>query len=373
MLCRFQSKVFQPWRALGQGNVPRLYLCRLRVHPRYLVDLRPEGDRIRYSDRSFITRILNKSCPRAHILNDDHIRVELPRLFNDLLLQLGISELFAQKINEIVVAAADKPGRSNRIVVELAGLRSNIPTLNYQVAWLASRQVVVPTEPLPLDDLAFERNRALLILSREIEAAERASDPVEHRTRLSRLVQDLARRSVVYQIRPDCHFLVDFGNRRQIEMNPRFFLKQVADQILKMQALHDDDDHVASFVVESRIEGSIEPLVDRRARCRRHRIFRLERVVDDYHVTTASGERADHRCRISIPVLSSDEIQFRVLFQADSGERKDSAVPTRLHHRAAIQGVFAGEFLGITRADYATGWVMPQGESRERNGCTNRL
>src|ERR1039458_9685448 len=95
-------------------------------------------------------------------------------------------------------------------------------------------------------------------------------------------------------------------------------------------------------------ESRFEPLVDGRSRRRRHRILRLERVINDYGVAAASRERAADRCRISIAVAGSNEIQLCVLFPADSGERKDSAVPVRFHYGAGIQGVFAGEFLGIT-------------------------
>ena len=128
-LHQFQSKVIQPWRALGQVNVPSLYFCSLRVHPRQLVDFRPECDRVGYPG-SRVAKVLNQRGPRSHVFNDDRLGAVLPRLIEDLLFQLGISKLVAQEINKIVVVAADEPGRSDRIVTELAGLRSNIPTLN---------------------------------------------------------------------------------------------------------------------------------------------------------------------------------------------------------------------------------------------------
>ena len=80
-------------------------------------------------------------------------------------------------------------------------------------------------------------------------------------------------------------------NRRQVEMEPATLFQQMAGQVIDMEPLHDDDDRILALVVESRGKGVAEPVFQRCAHLRRHRISRLLWIVDYDQRSTSSGER----------------------------------------------------------------------------------
>ena len=53
-----------------------------------------------------------------------------------------------------------------------------------------------------------------------------------------------------------------FSNGRKPHVLPVFLLKNVPDQIVLMQALHNDDDAPGLLVIQSAVQSVIEPLVD---------------------------------------------------------------------------------------------------------------
>src|SRR5271156_1328518 len=113
----------------------------------------------------------------------------LSSMLKHLLLEIRIVQFLAQHIDQVVVVAAQKPGRANRVVVALFCLAGGIPGLNDLVAVLTLRRRVVSPKPAPLNNFALLRHRGLLILRGEPEAAERCPDAIEHYLRLARLVK----------------------------------------------------------------------------------------------------------------------------------------------------------------------------------------
>ena len=54
---------------------------------------------------------------------------------------------------------------------------------------------------------------------------------------------------------------VDFGDRGEGDGLPPLLLENMADQIVLVQSLHDDDNRAPRLVVEARIERAVEPFV----------------------------------------------------------------------------------------------------------------
>ena len=94
--------------------------------------------------------------------------------------------------------------------------------------------------------------RGLLVLAGEIVFADRLADLLDHRERLARRVQRLApppaedsppRQSV------DHVPLVRLGDRRKAHDLPILLRQHVADQIILVQPVHDQNDRPVLFVV----------------------------------------------------------------------------------------------------------------------------
>ena len=58
-------------------------------------------------------------------------------------------------------------------------------------------------------------------------------------------------------------YLLGFGDRRKAQNLPGLLRKDVADEVVLVQPLHDDDDGAISLVVELAIKRVIEPFVGR--------------------------------------------------------------------------------------------------------------
>ena len=55
--------------------------------------------------------------------------------------------------------------------------------------------------------------------------------------------------------------LVGFGERRKAQDLPRLLREHVADEVVLVQPLHDDDDRAVALVVQSAVESVVVPLV----------------------------------------------------------------------------------------------------------------
>src|SRR5260370_35414319 len=123
-------------------------------------------------------------------------------------------------MDQIVLVAAHEPGRANRVVIEFPRLVRGVPGLYDLVARLAMRMRVVTPKPVPLNDFALGRHRALLILRGEFKAAERNLDSVQHLIRFAFLVKKIADFTTVVLVGPNRNLLIALCNGRQVEVNP---------------------------------------------------------------------------------------------------------------------------------------------------------
>ena len=131
----------------------------------------------------------------------------------------------------------------------------------------------------------------------------------------SRGVQRLARppdEALRSPDRVDLVHLVGFGDRREAHHLPRLLLEHVADQIVLVQPLHDDDDGSPAFVVEPAVEGVIEPLVGSLSPRLGERFLRLQRVIDQDDVSAAPGQHAAIGRGEAIALAGGDELLHRL-------------------------------------------------------------
>ena len=143
--------------------------------------------------------------------------------------------------------------------------------------------------------------------------------------------------------------LVGFGDRRKAHDLPRLLREHVADEVVLVQPLHDDDDGAMPLVVEPAVEGVDEPLVGGLPPRLGERLLRLQRIVDQDDVGTASGQHAAGRGGQPVALAGGDELLHRLAVRRQAG-RKDPPIPRAHHDAAAIAGELVGEILGIADA-----------------------
>ena len=87
----------------------------------------------------------------------------LGREARELAAKIMVFEPGAEHVDEVVVRLDDPPSCANGIVVGIARRHGDVPALHDALGGIV-RQVVVVPEPAASDEIAFKRNRPLLIL-----------------------------------------------------------------------------------------------------------------------------------------------------------------------------------------------------------------
>ena len=72
----------------------------------------------------------------------------------------------------------------------------------------------------------------------------------------------------------------------------------MADEIVLVQAVHDQHDRTLLLVVEPAVEGMVKPLVGRPPLGLRQRLLGLRRIVDDDQVGAAPGQHFADRASL---------------------------------------------------------------------------
>ena len=101
-----------------------------------------------------------------------------------------------------------------------------------------------------------------------------------------------AREMLRPQHRVDDQRLVLLGDRREAHGLPRLLRQYMAGEVVFVQSVHDEDDRARELVVETAVEGVVEPVVRRLALGLRQCLLGLQGVVDDDEVGAAPGQRA---------------------------------------------------------------------------------
>ena len=137
----------------------------------------------------------------------------------------------------------------------------------------------------------------------------------------------------------------------------------MADEIVLVQPLHDDDDRAATLVVEALIERVVEPLVGGFAPRVGKRVFRLQRIVDQDDVGAAPGQHAAGRGGEPAALTGRDELLHRLAMGAEAGW-KYPPIPSARHDAAAIARELVGEILRIADAEDLHRGVVPETPGR---------
>ena len=191
--------------------------------------------------------------------------------------------------------------------------------------------------------------------------------PVEHLERLAVGMQGLALTTCEAprsQDRLDLVHLVHFGDRRKAQDFPLLLRENMADQVVLVQPLHDDNDGAVPLVVESAVESMDEPLVAGLPLCVRERLIRLQRVVNQNYVGAATGEHTTGRGGEPVALAGGDELLHRLAVRRQAG-REELTIPRAHHDAAAIAGELIGELLGIADAEDLRRGVVPETPGRK--------
>src|SRR5207237_10046963 len=129
--------------------------------------------------------------------------------------------------------------------------------------------------------------------AREVVFPYRPANAVEHLERLAVGVQRLpltAREASRSQYGFDPVLLVLFGDGREAQNFPLLMAEDVADEVVFMEPLHDDDYGAMLLVVLPAVEGVVIPFVGELPLCVGDRLLGLERIIDKDDVGAAPGQ-----------------------------------------------------------------------------------
>src|SRR5208282_2896804 len=155
-----------------------------------------------------------------------------------------------------------------------------------------------------------------------------------------------ARKRPLAERRRDDVALVDFRDRGQRDDFPAFLFEDMADQVVFMQPLHDDDDRSPVLFVEARVKRIVEPIVDASSAALRHRVGWLHRVVDQDEVRAASGEHAANRGRHAESAARCHKL-LQGGARGDEPRREDRLIPPGTHDGSAVSGELIRELLTV--------------------------
>jgi hypothetical protein len=121
-------------------------------------------------------------------------------------------------------------------------------------------------------------------------------------------MEQVSRPSKVKAFRPNRDALLDFGNSGQVQVLPTLLLEQVSDEIIDVEALHNDDDRVGDFIIQAGQKRIAVPPFDLLSRGLGVGVLRFHGIVDDDEVSATPGEGAfRRRCK---PVAARGSLEF---------------------------------------------------------------
>ena len=143
------------------------------------------------------------------------------------------------------------------------------------------------------------------------------------------------------------------------------------DQIVIVQALHDDDDGAPAFVVQTGVEGVVPELLDPAPLRRRERGLRLDRVVNDDQVRTAAEDGATDRRGVAEAVRGGGNLALADPGDLELGEQVP--VPWALDNGAEGGGMQVRELVGVADREDLQARIVAHGPGGVGDGDTDRL
>ena len=228
--------------------------------------------------------------PRGLVFDQHDVGIEQVLLLTHRALERGIFKPLAQQTQQINFFAADTPSRADAKIAELGRLVGDVPALHDAVEAVRPFVFTIALEPFCLDQAATQGRWRLLILAGKVVLANRATDVLQNQERLARRMQGLTWTAGEASWSPDrldrVH-LVGFGDRWEAHNLPWLLAEHVADEVVLVQPLHDDDDAATAFVIEPAVESVEVPLVGGVAPRIGERLLRFGGVVDQNEIGTA--------------------------------------------------------------------------------------
>lgn len=215
-----------------------------------------DADRARHAIRGIPLQILQHDHAGTGVLDQNRLSVVSCRQAGHRAPQIGILVSPPVELNQVIVVLDNAPGGADRIVVGASSHRGGIPALDDIFGCAGRRQLIVPAKPFPLDEIAFERHRPLLVLRRELQAADFGLDPLQHQLAFAPHVQEVAGATAKDAIMAAGDDAIFDGDGRQIEVMPATCLQQMTCEIVFMQALHHHDDAAGFLIVQARDQGA---------------------------------------------------------------------------------------------------------------------
>jgi hypothetical protein len=133
-----------------------------------------------------------------------------------------------------------------------------------------------------------------------------------------------------------------FGDRREAEHFPRFQTEDVADEVVLVQPLHDEENGAGALVVEPAVESVEIPLVAGLLQRLGQRLFGLQQIIDRDHVSPASGQHPTGGGGEPVALAGSDELLHGLVVRGETGW-KDLPIPRAHHDAAAIARELVGK------------------------------
>src|SRR2546429_9520523 len=127
-----------------------------------------------------------------------------------------------------------------------------------------------------------------------------------------------------------------------------------------MEPLHGYDNQAVLVVIESTEGGITEPNVGSLQRDLRVRIVGLNRIIDDQHVATGTGQSAPDRGREPIPTPRRLEFAFGGFSWIQLGARNHRLIERRLHQSTGVARKFVSEVLRIAGTNNSRDGIATQ-------------
>ena len=278
-------------------------------------------------------------------------------------------------MQQIDVLAFDSPARAHAEITELACLIGGVPALDDAVEFFGPLVCPVSREPCRLDHTTPCGDGACWYWPVKLYFADRAADPLECLQRLALRVQCLAAppgKRALSQLGVERPALVLLGDGRKAHDLPILLRQHVANKIVLVQPVHNQDNGTRPCVVQPAVEGVVVPLVGGLPLGLRQGLLGFQRIVDNDDVRTPAGQHSADRGGESAALRRGLELGHRLALCREAN-RKELPVPVADEKMPAIARQFVGEILRITDAKDLRARIVAETPRRKHHRSQVRL
>jgi hypothetical protein len=172
----------------------------------------------------------------------------------------------------------------------------------------------IAPEPFRFDETAAERRGRLLVLTGKGVFPHLPTQLLECFERLALGMQRLALAPPENTAAERCAvfvLLIFFRNRREPHHLPVFLAEHMANQVVLVEPLLDNDDRGCALVVLAAEQRVVVPIIGALTQDFRQGVRRLQAIVDDNQVGSPPGEHAPDRASKPVSASRGDELLSR--------------------------------------------------------------